>query len=598
MELPLELYQDSSGGEHWDSRNHLNRDGRLAVRFPGYRLRAGDEESKGRRAGPVVVLDSEHGTLALTMRHFWQNFPKAVEASRAGLTLGLFPRQHAELHELQGGEQKTHCFALSLGRDPVAEIPLDWCRRPALPILSPQWHAECQSVPHLVPESQDGERAYVDLVRSAIEGEDAFVVKRERVDEYGWRHFGDLWADHEAVNQREPLLSHYNNQYDAVLGFAIQFFRSADPRWWGPLEELARHVIDIDVYHTDGDKSVYNHGMFWHTVHYLDAGLSNHRSYPKAPGSLGGGPSAGHLYATGLLLFHFLTGDPLARETVLELGRYVIDADDGSATIFRFLAGGETGHISSSGADDFHGPGRSAANSLNALLDAYRASSDEVFLRKAEALIRRTIHPRDDLSAMDLLNAELRWFYTIFLQSLGRYLDARSELGRQDEAFEYARRSLLTYADWTARNETPFLDRAETLEFPNETWAAQDMRKCELLQIAAKYTTEPERTKWLDRARYFYRSSLDQLSSFETRTLCRPVTLLLSNGYTRAFFESPLPAFHPNPNLVDIDVGSPLRFVPQKAKARRRLLRTVAIGILLVAVLGVVAGSCWRMGGS
>ena len=158
VELPLELYQDSSGGEQWDSRNHLNRDGRLTVRFSGYRLRAGDDENKGRRAGPVVVLDGEHGTLALTMRHFWQNFPKAVEASRAGLTLRLFPRQHAELHELQGGEQKTHCFALSLGRDRVSEIPLDWCRLPALPILSPEWHAECQSVPHLVPQSQDSDR--------------------------------------------------------------------------------------------------------------------------------------------------------------------------------------------------------------------------------------------------------------------------------------------------------------------------------------------------------------------------------------------------------------------------------------------------------
>jgi hypothetical protein len=225
-------------------------------------------------------------------------------------------------------------------------------------------------------------------------------------------------------------------------------------------------------------------------------------------------------------------------------------------------------------------------------------SRDEVFLRKADALIRRTIHPHDDLSAMDLSNAELRWYYTIFLQSLGRYLDARSELGRQDEAFEYARRSLLTYADWAARHETPFLERAETLEFPNETWAAQDMRKCELLQIAAKYAAEPQRTSWLERARYFYGSSLDQLSSFETRTLCRPVTLLLSNGYTRAFFESSFPTFHPNPNLLDVDVGSPLGFVPQKTRARRRLLRTLALGTVLVGVLAVMAGSCWRMGGS
>ena len=47
------------------------------------------------------------------------------------------------------------------------------------------------------------------------------------------------------------------------------------------MHELAVHVRDIDVYHTDEDKSAYNHGLFWHTVHYVDAGTSTHRSYPR-----------------------------------------------------------------------------------------------------------------------------------------------------------------------------------------------------------------------------------------------------------------------------------------------------------------------------
>ena len=49
------------------------------------------------------------------------------------------------------------------------------------------------------PLPDDPHADYVRLVNAAIEGPDTFELKRERVDEYGWRHFGDLYADHEAV---------------------------------------------------------------------------------------------------------------------------------------------------------------------------------------------------------------------------------------------------------------------------------------------------------------------------------------------------------------------------------------------------------------
>ena len=123
-------------------------------------------------------------------------------------------------------------------------------------------------------------------------------------DEYGWRHFGDIYGDHEAVKHRgaTPLMSHYNNQYDPVGGFLYQFWRTGDPRWWTQCLELAAHVADIDIYHTDQDKSGYNQGLFWHTCHYIDADRATHRSYPT--GTSGGGPSSEQNYTTGLMLHH------------------------------------------------------------------------------------------------------------------------------------------------------------------------------------------------------------------------------------------------------------------------------------------------------
>src|SRR5262249_54447075 len=135
-----------------------------------------------------------------------------------------------------------------------------------------------------------------------------------------------------------------------------------------------------------------------------------------------------------------------------------------------------------------------------------------------------------------LLDAENRWFYTMFLQALGKYLDHKIELDQFDEAYAYARETLLHFARWMAKHEHPILNRPETLEYPTETWAAQDMRKCEVFQFAAWHASKEERMVFRERADYFFRYVVDTLSSMETRTLARPVVLLLSNGWSHAWF--------------------------------------------------------------
>ena len=128
-----------------------------------------------------------------------------------------------------------------------------------------------------------------------------------------------------------------------------------------------------------------------------------------------------------------------------------------------------------------------AANSISVLLDGHRLTGEPKFLDKAEQLIRRCIHPADDVPKRNLLDVENRWFYTMFLQALGKYLDHKAERGDLDAVYAYARASLLHYARWMADHEVPTLSRPEILEYPNETWAAQDMRKCEVFQFAAKH---------------------------------------------------------------------------------------------------------------
>lgn len=587
---PFELYQDSSGGANWRSSNHVNRRRLVPNTFRGYRLRSAAGETTGLRATPVVSLECGPRQLAVAMEHFWQNFPKALEATHASLTLRLWPRQYADVHELQGGEQKTHTFYVAFAPDSVTLEPLAWCRRPLLARATPEWYCNSGALAYLTPRATDDDDVYLGLVDAAITGDDTFEHKREVIDEYGWRHFGDVYGDHEAVRHSRPapLVSHYNNQYDALGGFGTQFLRSGDARWWRHMAELAAHVIDIDIYHTRQDKAAYNNGVFWHTCHYIDAGTSTHRTYPRAAGVSGGGPAAAQTYTSGLLLHHFLTGDPLSRQTAIELAQWIIDLDDGGLTVFRWLARGCTGHASASGTPHYHGPGRAPANAAATLLNAHRLTGEARFRDKAEQLIRRCIHPSEDIRRHDLGHVEMKWYYTMFLQTLGRYLDDKVERGELDRMYAYGRASLLHYARWMVENEYPYLDKPERLEFPTETWAAQDMRKSDIFKFAAKHAAGKERDRFLERSEYFFSTSVTTLARMKTRTLARPVVVMLGQGYMHTYFQQHPDETAPAPRDAQHDFGAPEVFVPQKERAKKRFVALAGAGaaLLLVGLAG------------
>lgn len=572
------LYQDSSGGEQWDSPNHVGADGRLTVSFPGYRLHGGDGERllrEGKRALPRVHCPAGKLTVSAGVEQFWQNFPKAIRRTGPELHLSLFPRESLAGFELQGGERKRHVvwFQFAAGSSPTAVPGL---LRPLQASLDPEWVAQTGAVTAFIPESKDGNGAYLDYVRAVIEGENSFVAKREAIDEYGWRNFGDLYADHEAAFHKGGGLypSHYNNQYDFIYGAFCHFLRSGDQRWRELMADLARHVADIDIYHTDDDRAAYNHGQFWHSYHYQSAGTGTHRGFTRVniPAGLepfyGGGPSNEQNYASGLLHYHLLTGDPWAREAVLELAGWSIAMDDGAKTLLGILDSGPTGLASQTGSTDYHHPGRGPANCINTLLDAYALTRQRRYLDKAEELIRRCIHPKDDISALQLDEPEIRWFYLVFLQILGKYLDVKTEMGESDYTYYFARDSLLHYARWVHENEVPYKEVLHKVEYPTETWSAQDIRKACVLNLAASHASTAEtRHAWRDKARFFYQRCLDDLRSFPTAFLTRPLVLLAVYGTQQGYFE-----FHPDEAVPSLphthDYGVPAAFRNQRQRVR------------------------------
>ena len=570
------LYQDSSGGENWNSNNHTDCFGKLSVSFRGYHIDQyydGQSErlAEGNRATPGVYLVTDLGWIAATVQDFWQNFPKALGWQDRVLSIGLFPSENKNGFELQGGEQKRHTVLLEFGLSQHESV-MPMLQNPIHTWVDPIWVEQAKVIPYFVAKNNYLDSRYTQYINHIIEGQNSFFNKRELIDEYGWRNFGDLYADHEAVNHlgSNPLISHYNNQYDFIYGAAIHFLRTGNPYWRRLLDESACHTLDIDIYHTDQDKAAYNHGLFWHTDHYKDVATCTHRTYSwknSDKGGYGGGPSNEHNYTSGLLYYYYLTGDLEAAAAVLELAGWVLGMDDGSQNLLGLIDDGPTGSASQTVSTLYHKPGRGAGNSINALLDAYQLSNDRCYLIKAEALIQRCIHPKDDIVALKLDEPECHWSYLVFLQILGKYLDLKIELEELDYYFYYARDSFLHYADWMLYNEVPYKDILHKVEIPTETWSAQDIRKCHIFYMAAKYGQPDRKIKFTEKASFFFERCLSDLLSFNTAFLTRPLVILSVYGYIQDYFDK-YRLESKNFYTHRYNFGDPIVFFPQQARVR------------------------------
>lgn len=574
---PVCVYQDSSGGERWDSPNHVDACGESGVAFRGYEVRVGGQDARqkvdsGLRAQPCLSTGGGQGWITVTVSHFWQEFPKALRWSGDALEVGLFPAERRRPTELQGGEQKRHRVLVDFGSDPKAS-PLVAQAEPPHAWVDPDWVAASGAVEGFVADLSTRPE-YLAFVDRIVEGPDAFAERREVVDEFGWRHFGDLYGDHEAVGQAgaEAFVSHYNNQYDFVLGAGHHALRTGDSRWMRLMDEAARHTADIDVYHTDGDKPAFNGGLFWHTDHYKPAATATHRTYSRRNAGgrdYGGGPGNEHNYASGLLLHHYLSGDRESRDAVVGLAEWVVAMDDGARTLLGLLDAGPTGLASKTGDLSYHGPGRGSGNSIAVLLDAHALTGQRRYLEKAEELLRRCVHPADDIAARRLEEPEPRWSYLAFLQVLGRYLDAKLELAEIDYDFHYARDSLLHYAGWMLEHEVPYRELLHKVAIPTETWPAQDIRKCHVLHLAARFDGSARAHDFRAKAAFFYERCLADLQTFETRYLTRPLVILCVFGFLHEYYRQ-----HAEPAgsgddawRHGYDFGAPAAFVPQRRRA-------------------------------
>ncbi len=283
-----------------------------------------DEPVAGRIRGGLVA---EHGGSAISVRDFWQNYPKGFAITPDGVRVDLCPEFEAgrydafpfeeEGHQLyyylrdgaytfKRGMAKTHDLLVDFG-DRAAERA-ELFQRPLLLTADPHWYCDSLAFYRVAPRDPERFPAYEQAVERNLQG---YLARRERQRDYGLMNYGD-WYGERRVNWG-------NVEYDTQHAFFLEYIRSGNPEAFYLGEAAQLHHRDIDTVHwCEHGRDVglvYVHQM-GHVGGYYDEAVPDTLGIPRAGGSIG------HAWTEGHFEHYFLTGDRRSLETGLAVADY------------------------------------------------------------------------------------------------------------------------------------------------------------------------------------------------------------------------------------------------------------------------------------
>jgi hypothetical protein len=237
-------------------------------------------------------------------------------------------------------------------------------------------------------------------------------------------------------------------------------------------------------------------------------------------------------------MYHYLlTGSAASKTATLELAQWMVTNHEGSGGLLESVLALKNrelprmkalakGNLVTSHSYPFT---RGTGNYLTALVDASILEPENDWLTRAEALIKKTIHPEDNITNRDLLNVETGWSYLILLSAIARYLQEKRARNQLDEPYQFAAASLLAYTNWMQQNERPFLADTSQLEFANHTWVAQDIRKAMLIFQTAELVSQPKANSLISTAQEWLKQVCDSLKGSDERHFSRILVILMQN---------------------------------------------------------------------
>jgi hypothetical protein len=185
-------------------------------------------------------------------RHFWQQFPKAVEVFGDGrFRLGLFPREYRVPHFIEdtsakGHEVIFHFYAAGKKRPAPAEVAARLDRRVYLrPEIAHQ--AACGALadlgPFTVPTVGLGKRPDT---RNRLEDKRMLTTDTLYGNSYGWQVFGERWRSQGGSGRqgaRQPM-----NEDD----YLRRWYWTGVRDWLEVGEVRGRHFRDVRCYRIEG----------------------------------------------------------------------------------------------------------------------------------------------------------------------------------------------------------------------------------------------------------------------------------------------------------------------------------------------------------
>ncbi len=289
--------------------------------------------AEGRRAPNWAEWSDGARTVTLAVRDFWQNYPKDLLLSSAGIELALCPLLKPDEYEtakdtvddhrlyyylqagnykLRQGVTKTHDIWLDFEPGRARPSVLRTRQAPLLAVAPATWYSSSNAFGELpVPKPTGLLATYDAFFARTFQG---FLENRETNREYGMLNFGDWWG--------ERVINWGNSEYDTQHAFLMQFARTGDLRYFRAAEEMEWHNRDVDTVHYHSDKSRVG-GVYTHCVGHT--GDYYAQSPVPGQGIITGGFKVSHTFIEGHLDYYFFAGDRRSLDTA----RMIADFYDG-----------------------------------------------------------------------------------------------------------------------------------------------------------------------------------------------------------------------------------------------------------------------------
>lgn len=398
----------------------------------GYEARRGNRVAeKGTRAPGWL----SSGGWVLGMHAFAENHPKALVAGGGTLALEIFPADSEPVF-FGGARAKTHEVWIRLPAGAASpEEAAALAMHPLRAAVPPAWLQETRALGPLSVEDVKrwpGLEATLDrIVATDLAPRKGTIFDERRASKTtGWLDYGDSLR---AARNGQRRFG--NGEFDFGWVLLRQYLREPDHDrvWLEQAEAVLRHVMDIDVLHTDDDASWANHGVRKHD----GGGFARHSR----------GPDFSHFWVRGLLAFHVTTGDARAKDVAVgELGSWIRNREDPERP-------GWLVH-----ADEL----RDVGWVLIALADLFEATGEEAWLDLSHRVARTMVLPgvaadgtMRDAPFLRRRESFAPWQQAYIADGLGRLCLLLRERGEKDADLEAALRRMLEFLAGPAWIEEP-----------------------------------------------------------------------------------------------------------------------------------------------